>query len=85
YLFLCPLSQLCSSNTPAYWSLDPTGNRRLNHHRAMLLGFPALEFKMKIWSRSWDEGVYAGLRQFHRGKGFDPDGQDVARHLGLPI
>jgi hypothetical protein len=29
--------------------------------------------------------VYAGLRQFHRAKGFDPDSQDVACHLGYPI
>ncbi|KAJ7810728.1 hypothetical protein B0H13DRAFT_1927172 [Mycena leptocephala] len=28
--------------------------------------------------------VYAGLRQFHQGKGFDPDSLDLARRLGLP-
>ncbi|KAJ7755486.1 hypothetical protein B0H16DRAFT_715739 [Mycena metata] len=35
--------------------------------------------------RSWDASVYAGLRKFHRAKGFDPDSQDVARHLGYPL
>jgi hypothetical protein len=65
--------------------MDPTGVKRLSHWKATMLGFPALAFKMKIWTRSWDESVYAGLRQFHRGKGFDPDTQDVARHMGVPL
>ncbi|KAJ7111773.1 hypothetical protein C8R44DRAFT_882828 [Mycena epipterygia] len=33
----------------------------------------------------WDASVYAGLRQFHRAKGFDPESQDVARLLGHPL
>ncbi|KAJ6631226.1 hypothetical protein B0H10DRAFT_1938742 [Mycena sp. CBHHK59/15] len=33
-----------------------------------------------------DGSVYAGLRQFYQGKGFDPYSQDtVARHLGYPL
>ncbi|KAJ7486380.1 hypothetical protein B0H11DRAFT_2015954 [Mycena galericulata] len=36
--------------------------------------------------RWWDASVvYAGLRKFHTGKGFDPDSQDVARHLEQPL
>jgi hypothetical protein len=31
---------------------------------------------------SWNSGVYKGLRQFHKAKGFDPDSQELARHLG---
>lgn len=31
---------------------------------------------------SWNTSVYAGLRQFHQAKGFDPESQEVARHLG---
>ncbi|KAF7353337.1 hypothetical protein MSAN_01521900 [Mycena sanguinolenta] len=34
---------------------------------------------------SWDNSVYEGLRRFHQGKGFDPDSQDLARHLGYPL
>ncbi|KAJ7095007.1 hypothetical protein C8R44DRAFT_536805, partial [Mycena epipterygia] len=49
------------------------------------LGFPSVEFKMKAWTRTWDENVYAGLQQFHHGKGFDPDTQDVARHMGVVL
>jgi hypothetical protein len=40
---------------------------------------------MEVWGKSWDASVYTGLRQFHQAKGFDPDSQDVARHLGQPL
>jgi sRNA-binding protein len=40
---------------------------------------------MKFKGNSWDPGVYAGLRKFHQLKGFDPESEDVARHLGYPI
>ncbi|KAJ7230805.1 hypothetical protein C8J57DRAFT_1386955 [Mycena rebaudengoi] len=38
-----------------------------------------------VHRNSWDASVYTGLHQFHRGKGFDPDSLDVARHLGYPL
>ncbi|KAJ7723923.1 hypothetical protein B0H16DRAFT_331112 [Mycena metata] len=93
YLFLCPLSHLRSHDSThfrntdfaAYWSLDPSGVERLSHWMATMLGFPSLSFKMKIWSRSWNDSVYTALRQFHSGKGFDPETQDVARHMGVPL
>jgi hypothetical protein len=53
---------------------------------ATALGFPSISLSTKIeegWS--WDASVYAGLCQFHRAKGFDPDSQDVARYFGHPI
>jgi hypothetical protein len=43
------------------------------------------KFKMAVRGLSWDETVYTGLCAFHKGKGFDPDSQDVARHLGYPL
>jgi hypothetical protein len=49
---------------------------------ATALGFPSITQSTKIWGLSWDASVYAGLRQFHEVKGFNPDSQDVARHLG---
>ncbi|KAJ7448414.1 hypothetical protein FB451DRAFT_1289209 [Mycena latifolia] len=40
---------------------------------------------MRVEGYSWDGSVYTGLRQFHQGKGFDADSQDVARQLGYPL
>ncbi|KAJ7679406.1 hypothetical protein DFH06DRAFT_1465503 [Mycena polygramma] len=89
YLFLCPEKdfQVGPSSyrwpqCPAYWTLDPTGIERLGAEEATRLGFPPIELETKIRFRYWDSGVYAGLRQFHEGKGFDPDSQAVARHMG---
>jgi hypothetical protein len=49
------------------------------------LGFPAIRLSTETWGRSWDDSVYAGLRQFHEAKGFDPDSPDVARYLGRQL
>ncbi|KAJ7893558.1 hypothetical protein B0H13DRAFT_2037448 [Mycena leptocephala] len=49
------------------------------------LGFPAIRLSTEIWGRSWDDSVYAGLRQFHEAKGFDPDSPNVVRYLGCPL
>ncbi|KAJ7927327.1 hypothetical protein B0H13DRAFT_1598805 [Mycena leptocephala] len=70
---------------PAYWSLDPSGAERLSPEEAAELGFPSIRSLTSIYIDSWDADVYAALRQFHRAKGFDPDSQDVARHLGYPL
>ncbi|KAJ7458674.1 hypothetical protein B0H11DRAFT_185105 [Mycena galericulata] len=51
----------------------------------MHLGFPSIELKTKVYGMYWDASVYAGLHKFHEGKGFDPDSQDVARHLEQPL
>ncbi|KAJ7725779.1 hypothetical protein B0H16DRAFT_1593732, partial [Mycena metata] len=81
YLFLCPLQDL-QSNVPGqsvvtgravYWSLNLSGFERLSTDEARNLG------------RSWNGNVYVGLHQFHRGKGFDPDSQELAQHLGYPL
>jgi hypothetical protein len=52
---------------------------------ATALGFPSISLYVEIVGRSRDDSVYAGLRQFHQGKGFDPDSLDVVRHLGEPL
>ncbi|KAJ6575636.1 hypothetical protein DFH09DRAFT_377497 [Mycena vulgaris] len=92
YLFLCPLSDLQPSpgsfqcpDFPVYWSLDATGSERLTPEKATELGFPSIEFTIQVRGVTWDEGVYAGVRKFQRGKGFDPDSQEVARHLRLSL
>ncbi|KAJ7162758.1 hypothetical protein C8R43DRAFT_306342 [Mycena crocata] len=93
YLFVCPLQDLQHPVTarfgrpecPAYWALDPLGENRLATEEANRLGFPPLIFSAHVWDSSWDESVYEGLRQFHAGKCFNPDSQEVACHLGLPL
>ncbi|KAJ7500252.1 hypothetical protein B0H11DRAFT_1714744, partial [Mycena galericulata] len=92
YLFVCPVDNLRTGPTtfrwpscPAYWSLDPSGVERLRTDEAERLGFPSIEIVAAVEGFSWDSSVYAGLRKFHQGKGFDPDSGDVARHLGLPL
>ncbi|KAF7374271.1 hypothetical protein MSAN_00310100 [Mycena sanguinolenta] len=92
FLFLCPPKDLQTGpssfrwpSCPAYWSLDPSGVERLSKKDAARLGFPCIRLAAEVSTNSWDAMIYAGLRQFHRGKGFDPDSQDVARHLGHPF
>ncbi|KAJ7038413.1 hypothetical protein C8F04DRAFT_1089064 [Mycena alexandri] len=92
YLFLCPPSAFRADSSsfrwpdsPAYWSFDPLGVERLTAEEAKHVGFPSMHLTAVVWGRWWDASVYTGLRQFHAAKGFDPDGQDVARHLGYPL
>ncbi|KAJ7022941.1 hypothetical protein C8F04DRAFT_921710, partial [Mycena alexandri] len=92
YLFLCPgkdfrtgQTSLKLPNCPAYWSLDPLGAEHLSTEQATQLGFPSFQLTMEFAGASWDASVYTGLRQFHQAKGFDPESQDVARHLGEPL
>ncbi|KAJ7223425.1 hypothetical protein GGX14DRAFT_658105 [Mycena pura] len=93
FLFLCPATDLRMDDgtmlqqldSVAYWSLDPTGIERLSAEDAKDLGFPTIELKITAWGRSFNGRVYDGLREFHQAKGFNPDSQDVARHLGYPL
>jgi hypothetical protein len=93
YLFLCPLKNLQTPEVgfqltkyQAYWSLNPSGTYKLSVEDALSLGFPApMPLKIKLRVRDWGEREYTGLRQFHQAKGFDPDSQDVARHLRYPL
>lgn len=89
YLFLCPPEDFSTGQNscrwpdcPAFWSLDPSGAERPSAEEAVRLGFPTIQLTKAIYGKSWDGTVYTGLRQFHKAKGFDPDSQEVARHLG---
>ncbi|KAF7374120.1 hypothetical protein MSAN_00293200 [Mycena sanguinolenta] len=89
FLFLCPPKdlQLGASflkwpQRPAYWSFDPLGIEQLDMEDAAHLGFPSVQLFTEILAKSWDTSVYAGLRQFHQAKGFDPDSRDIAQHMG---
>ncbi|KAJ6549634.1 hypothetical protein B0H10DRAFT_2128319 [Mycena sp. CBHHK59/15] len=93
YLFLCPLEDLQTADGTqfrhadlvAYWSLNPLGIEKLSTEEAENLGFPPLELTMEVPGHCWPEITYSALRQFHQAKGFDPESQDVARHLGYPL
>ncbi|KAK7035651.1 hypothetical protein R3P38DRAFT_602831 [Favolaschia claudopus] len=92
FLFLCPAESFhvgpASFKCPecfGYWSLDPSGVDRLSAEEAFELGFPTISISMGGEGQYWTDSVYAGLRQFHQGKGFDPNSQELARHLGVPL
>ncbi|KAJ6476491.1 hypothetical protein C8R47DRAFT_1075709 [Mycena vitilis] len=93
YLFLCPPKDFESGDgryrrarpSDAYWSLDECGNDRLSLKEAQELGFPYVTLCTYIACTSWDKNVYDGLRQVHLAKGFAPESQEVARHLGMPL
>ncbi|KAK7035613.1 hypothetical protein R3P38DRAFT_601884 [Favolaschia claudopus] len=92
FLFLCPPESFhvgpASFKCPecvGYWSFDPLGQDQLSSEQASELGFPAITISIRGEIYNWSDTIYAGLRQFHQGKGFDPDSQDVAPHLGVPL
>ncbi|KAJ7077027.1 hypothetical protein C8R44DRAFT_723426 [Mycena epipterygia] len=92
YLFICPredlragLSSFRWPDCVAYWSHDPEGVERLGRDEATRLGFPAVHLQIKIQASRWNDHIYTGLRKFHEGKGFNPESQDVAHHLGYPL
>ncbi|KAK7029952.1 hypothetical protein R3P38DRAFT_890283 [Favolaschia claudopus] len=94
FLFLCPLESFrvgpaslkCPDCEVGYWSLDPLGVDRLSGEQTSELGFPTITISlMEGFGLTWGDTIYAGLRQFHQGKGFDPDSQDLARYLGYPL
>ncbi|KAJ6495980.1 hypothetical protein C8R45DRAFT_1131661, partial [Mycena sanguinolenta] len=92
YLFVCPPEDFRAGGNsfkwpdcPAYWSLNPSGVDRLSLETVETLGFPTIHIQTTIYGRCWGDDVYYGLRRFHQGKGFDPDSQDLARHLGYPM
>ncbi|KAJ7168865.1 hypothetical protein C8R46DRAFT_241194 [Mycena filopes] len=91
YLFLCPEDYFRVGasfkwpDVPAYWSLNPSGVEHLSTEEATRLGFPPLKLTTIVNGISWDTSVYEGLRQFHRAKGFNPESQELARHLGHPL
>jgi hypothetical protein len=92
YLFICPSAGFRAgpaafrwSECPTYWSLDPFGAERLSTEEATSLGFPTIRLSTEVHVDCWDASVYAGLRQFHAGKGFDPGSQELGRRLGHPL
>jgi hypothetical protein len=92
FLFLCPVEDFRAGassfgwpDCAEYWSLDPLGTERLSVEEATLLGFPSIELEAMIEGNLYDAIVYDGLRRFHEAKGFDPESQELALHLGQPL
>ncbi|KAJ6559408.1 hypothetical protein DFH09DRAFT_1316717 [Mycena vulgaris] len=92
FLFLCPADDVQTGpasfrlpDCPAFWSLNSAGIQRLSTEEATQLGFSSIQSTIRTWVESWNPSVYDGLRQFHKAKGFDPESQDVARHLEEPL
>jgi hypothetical protein len=92
FLFLCPRenfeigpSSFGWPDCAAFWSLHPSGVDRLTLQPATDLECPSFRLTTTLRGYSWDASVYEGLRQVQRGKGFDPDTQDLALHLDSPI
>ncbi|KAF8173527.1 hypothetical protein K438DRAFT_133768 [Mycena galopus ATCC 62051] len=79
YLFLCPFAHLGSREgsfgppkAAAYWSLEPSGTKRLSDRKAMMLGFPCVTFKMKVWTRTWDRAFMLDCASFTVAKDWIP-------------
>ncbi|KAJ6532574.1 hypothetical protein B0H19DRAFT_1325535, partial [Mycena capillaripes] len=93
YFFLCPLTEIQTEllgqcqipACAAYWSRDPSGAERLSAKEAKNEGFPDIKFRMWAFGRTWDDGPYTGIRQFHQAKGFDPYSQELATELEYPL
>ncbi|KAK6991873.1 hypothetical protein R3P38DRAFT_2803562 [Favolaschia claudopus] len=91
-LFLPPLSAFLTPNgthvqyptQQPYW-FDPMRQEPLSGEEAEDLGLPAIELRIVVQTVYLDKSTLEHLREFHRGKGFDPDSQDIAKHLGHPL
>ncbi|KAJ7610577.1 hypothetical protein DFH06DRAFT_1485565 [Mycena polygramma] len=93
YLFLCPSAHFESDlpgcfripDCAAYWSLDASGMGGLREDEARTLGFQDIQVHTLVLLRSWDDSVYAEIRQFQEAKGVDPFSQAAAIAMGCPI
>ncbi|KAJ7064450.1 hypothetical protein C8F01DRAFT_768315 [Mycena amicta] len=88
YLFFSPTGSrrlLPKKPFQNFWSLDPQGREQLSWKEARKRGFPKLMIFNDFSTFQWDASVYEEIRAMHIAKGFNPDSQDVARHLGYPL
>ncbi|KAJ7209207.1 hypothetical protein GGX14DRAFT_331468, partial [Mycena pura] len=93
FLFICPPASLLSSDGTrlqiperlVYWSFDPNGAQPLTIIDELKFGLPLIAPSLEVVGKKFDASVYTGLHQFYRGKGFDPESLDVARHEGHPL
>lgn len=67
----------------AYWSQDPLGREPLASPECFGLGEPRV--CAYIHGYYWKPYHYHVLLEFHRNLGFDPESDEVARYLGVPL
>ncbi|KAK6966783.1 hypothetical protein R3P38DRAFT_3152337 [Favolaschia claudopus] len=68
-----------------YWSFDPRGNDRLSANEALNLGLPQARIDISVTHYFVDDAFLKDVHTFHARKGFDPDSQEIAEHLGLAL
>jgi hypothetical protein len=73
FLFVCATedfqigpNSIRPPDCPAYWSLDPLGDRRLSADEAIALGFPTFKLTTNFSGWRWENSIYDRLRQFHQ-------------------
>ncbi|KAJ6592394.1 hypothetical protein B0H19DRAFT_1055122 [Mycena capillaripes] len=66
-------------------NFEDYGVERLSFEDAARLGFPSIQLNTELYGHYWDANIYAGLRKFHRAKGFDPESQELALYLRHPL
>ncbi|KAK6966768.1 hypothetical protein R3P38DRAFT_3152229 [Favolaschia claudopus] len=67
-----------------YW-FDTWHQESLSADKAERLGLPVIELSIDFESVYLDKSTLELIRAFHQGKGFDPDSQNIAKHLGHPL
>lgn len=94
FFFICPADFELNCGLPvvqvpgtgqAYWSSDPLGSGKFSTDIAVLFDLPELEFRSEACHHSFGSHYWDILRKVHQNRGFDPDTQDVARHLNYPL
>ncbi|KAK7001948.1 hypothetical protein R3P38DRAFT_3367905 [Favolaschia claudopus] len=93
FLFLPPYNTFLSADLTrygfpregSYWSFDPCGNDRLSANEALNLGLPQARIDISVTHYFVDDAFLKDVHAFHARKGFDPDRQEIAEHLGLAL
>ncbi|KAK6984914.1 hypothetical protein R3P38DRAFT_3230938 [Favolaschia claudopus] len=91
-LFLPPISMFFTPDRSSirypteqpFW-FDPLGMEPLSAAQAKVLGLPEVEITIIVESQYLDQSGLEAVREFYRAKGFDPDSQDLAKHLENPL
>lgn len=63
-----------------FWSFDPLGRQRCTNTH-----LPTVHYDLTVEGLSLSPNRWEALRKFHELKGFDPDSQDIACNLDLPL
>ncbi|KAK1225688.1 hypothetical protein PQX77_011354 [Marasmius sp. AFHP31] len=78
YLF----TSIQSSRT--FWSFDEDGQAVIPPRTCEFLGLP-VDFMVTCWEYTNPTQAYEHMREYQKGRGFDPTTAEFARHCGWPI